>query len=212
MNLAVGLLTRTYAPEDIVVIKVNDLCNSLGDALLDTDARTQIVFLYVSIRTFILSVLKRQSRRVWLRRRLRDTRKVAGSFTDLAGVDPARLRDAEAAAYLWLLNKALYNELRTGKHSARVLAFDGDRVAESPKEAVGNIAAFFRLSLSEQSLGQLLAHPSVGRYSKDLAFQYDAESRRHSLAEMQNRFGMEAEKGVEWAHGIKQGLEFEDAW
>jgi hypothetical protein len=209
LNLVMRLLTRTYASEDIVIIKVSDFCNSLGDALLKVDTRSRIVFLYVPLRTFILSVLKRQSRRVWLRRRLRDTRKVAGSFPELASVDPGRLRDAEGAAYLWLLNRALYNDLRMGEHSARVLAFDGDTVAESPKRAVAEIAAFFRLTLSEQSLSQLLAHPSVGRYSKDLSLQYDVESRRDALAEMRGRFGMEAEKGVEWACRITQRLEFE---
>jgi hypothetical protein len=212
MSLAVRLLTRTYASEDIVVIKVNDLCNSLGDSLLKTDARSRIVFLYVSLRTFILSVLKRQSRRVWLRRRLRDNRKTAESFPELAKIDPAGLRDAEGAAYLWLLNKALCDSLRKGKHSARVFALDGERVAEGPKTALATVAAFLGLVVSDQRLSQLLDHPSVNRYSKDPSVDYDAESRRHALAEMQARFGMEADKGVEWASGITPRLEFEDAW
>jgi hypothetical protein len=210
MKLALRLLTRTYTPANVVVIKVNDLCNSLGSELLLTDARSRIVFLYVSLSTFILSVLKRQSRRVWLRRRLRDTRKAAESVPELARIDPAKLRDAEGAAYLWLLNKTHYDNLRRGDHSARVFACDGERVAESPEIAIADIAAFFGLPLSQQGLSQLLAHPFVGRYSKDQSVQYDAESRRHDLAEMQSRFGVETEKGVEWAYGIKQEIEFEE--
>lgn len=211
MDLALRLLTRTYAAKDIVVIKVNDLCNSIGDALLQVDDRSKIVFLYVPLKTFILSVLKSQSRRVWLRRRLRDTRKAAEAFPELASVDPAGLRDAEGAAYLWVLNNALYNDLRRGKHAGRVLAFNGEGVADTPKMAVAAIAAFFELALSEQTLSQVLAHPHVSRYSKDLSLEYDSESRRHALTEMQAQFGMEAERGVEWAYGIKQILEFESA-
>lgn len=212
MNLAIRLLTRTYAPDHVVVIKVNDLCNSIGHALLKTDRRSQIVFLHVPLRTFILSVLKTQSRRVWLRTRLRDTRKAAESFPRLDGIDPASLRDAEGAAYLWLLNSLIYNRLRMGEDSARVLAFDGEKVAENPKQALAEIASFFRLTLPESTLSQLLVDPSVGRYSKNLSVEYNTESRRHDLERVQARFGKEAENGVDWAGGIKPSLEFDGPW
>lgn len=212
MELAIRLLTRTYSSENVVVIKVNDLCNSMGDALLSSDARARIVFLYVSLRTFILSVLKRQSRRVWLRTRLRDTRKTAEEIPELANVHTDRLRDAEAAAYLWLLNKALYNKLHMGEHSPRVLAFDGDRVAENLKAAIADIAVFFHVAPSEETLDQLASHPYVSHYSKDLSIEYDRESRRQAMAEMETKFGMEANRGIEWASGMKQPLEFEDGW
>lgn len=209
MNLTVRLLTRTYTPQDIVAIKVNDLCNSIGDVLLTMDARSRVVFLYVSLRTFVLSVLKRQSRRVWLRTRIRDTGRIAKLFPALANVDATRLRDAEAAAYLWLLNSALYYDLRTGEHSERVMALDGEKLAENPDVTVSEVAAFFHLTLPQRKLDELLNHPSVSRYSKDMSLQYDSESRRQDLTEAQARFGMEADKGMEWARGIRENLEFE---
>lgn len=212
MSLVVRLLTRTYAPADIVVIKVNDLCNSMGDALLKMDVRSRIIFLYVSLETFVLSVLKRQSRRTWLRTRIRDSRRVVELFPALANIDTARLGDAEAAAYLWLLNSALYQDLRNGEYSEHVFALDGDKVAESPKTVIADVAAFLQLTLSEQRLDELLNHPSVRRYSKDTSHPYDANSRRTDLAQAQIRFGAEVEEGVEWAHGIKQRLEFDSPW
>jgi hypothetical protein len=212
MRLVVRLLTRTYAPGDIVVIKVNDLCNSVGDALLEIDARSRVIFLYVSLRIFLLSVLKRPSRRTWLRMRIRDTRRVAQQFPALASVDTARLCDAEAAAYLWLLNSALYQELSNGKYSKQVFALDGERVAERPKTAIEDVAAFLQLALSEQRLDELLNHPSVRRYSKDTSLEYDASSRRTDLTQADARFGVEAEEGVAWASGIKRRLEFDSPW
>jgi hypothetical protein len=209
MDLTVRLLTRTYKPQDVVAIKVNDLCNSVGDVLLTMDTRSRVIFLYVSLRSFVLSVLKRQSRRVWLRTRIRDTERVAKFFPALANVDATRLRDAEAAAYLWLLNSALYHDLRTGEHSERVMALDGQRLAENPDTAVSEVAAFFRLTLPQRELDELLNHPSVGRYSKDLSLEYDSESRQRDLAQAQARFGTEADKGMEWARGIRENLEFE---
>jgi hypothetical protein len=211
LNLSVRLLTRTYTGADIVVIKVNDLCNSLGDSLLEANAHSKIVFLYVSLEIFILSVLKRQARRVWLRRRLRDTRTSAESFPELANIDPGTLRDAEGAAYLWLLNNAIYNALRAGNHAARVIALDGDGVAENPEVVLTKVAAFLGLTLHGPKLTQLLAHPYVRRYSKDLSLEYDTISRRQTLADTQAQFGMEAERGVQWASGIKHTLEFESA-
>jgi hypothetical protein len=206
--LGIRLLSRTYRVDDIVVIKVNDLCNVLGDKLLMNDARTKIVFLYVGLRTFIVSVLRTEKRRAWLRRRLLDNQMAIQMFPRLADVDTTSLSDAEAGAFLWLLNSALCHRFSMGVDSSRVAVLNGDGVAESPREAVRTVAGFFGFTLEEAQLKEILAHPSVSRYSKDLSQVYDLESRRQDLRKLEDSLGSEADKGIEWALQTKQGLEF----
>jgi hypothetical protein len=212
IDLGVRLLTRTFASEDIVVVKVNDLCNSLGDLFLEMHAGSRIVFMYVPLRTFILSVLKYKSRRLWLRSRLVHNATTAQSIPALSHIDTNSLSDSEGAAFLWLVNRALYSNLRAGRHSMRVLAVDGERVAEDPKMTVSDVAAFLGLSVDEEKLAAILAHPSTSRYSKNMSIQYDANSRRQDLARMQSQFGLEADEGMELARRIKATFDFEGPW
>jgi hypothetical protein len=212
LGLGIHLLTRTFASGDVVVIKVNDLCNLLGDVLLEMNPQSRIIFLYVPIRTFVLSVLKQKSRRLWLRSRLASNRRTASMIPALREIDTADLTDSQGAAFLWLINSALYNNLRLGTHSDRVLPLNGDRVAEEPGTTVANLTRFLELSVTEEKLTSVLAHPAASRYSKNMSIQYDASGRRRDLERMEVEFGLEADEGLQWAHGIKTSLEFDGRW
>ncbi len=211
LSICLKLLGRTYTANEVVVIKVNDACNFIGDVLLSNDARSKIVFLYVEIRTFLLSVLKSQRRRTWLRRRLADNRKAAQAVPLLSAIDTASLSDAERGAYLWLINSAICDRLRTGLDSERVLPLDGERVAEAPKETLRIVGDFLGLPLEEPQLEKMLVHPSISRYSKDLSQTYNVNSRRNEAKTLEAQFGDEVEQGIEWARRIKNELQFSPA-
>jgi hypothetical protein len=205
MNLGLALMNRTYAPDDTVVIKVNDLCNALGDVLLSSDPRSKIVFLSVDLRTFLLSCLKSEKRRNWVRMRLRNTSKIAASVPILANVDLASLSDAEAAAYIWLLNVTLCQGLRSGSNSARVMVLDGGQVAENGSDVVRAVTKFFELQLSGDDLSAIPLDCTSSRYSKDRSREYDSRVRRNDLIALEVSLGREADAGMDWVSRMGGG-------
>jgi len=202
-DLCIRLLARAYGADEVVIVKANDRCNALGKLLLECNDRSRAIFLSIALRTFLLSVLKTQKRREWLRERLRVGKKDAASFPVLAGIDPRQLGDAEAGAYLWMLNDALCRQLCFKTETSRAMALDGEEIAESPHTALRAVACHFELPLDSRELKYVLTHPSIGRYSKDLSVAYDVNSRRREMIDLEKRFCAEADLGIAWAvnHG-----------
>jgi hypothetical protein len=198
LDLSIRLLNRRYAPEDIVVTKTNDLCNSLGEILLARDRASKAVFLTIGLKEFLLVLMKGPDRRRWLRARLRRAQQDAAIIPELAGFDPAAMTDAEGGAYLWALNEALRARL-SAIDPGRVLTLPGERIADAPAEAVRAAAEHFGLPVSNGLPKNLFSGATATRHAKDPSRTYDARSRRKELNGLEKKIGREADRGVEWA-------------
>jgi hypothetical protein len=198
LDLCVRLLGRGYAPEDIVAIKVNDICNSLGELLLARDAASQAVFVTIGLKDFLLVLLKSPDRRQWLRGRLLKAQKDAAIIPELAGFDPVQMSDAEGGAYLWALNEALRARLCSLGQS-RVLTLPGEEISDAPAKAVRAVANHFGLPDSDGWPKDIFCGATAATYAKDPSRAYDAGSRRKELKTLRKQIGAEADRGVEWA-------------
>jgi hypothetical protein len=190
-------LARTYAPEDTVIIKVNDRCNSLGEVLLEQDSRSKIIFIAIELKTFIVSTLKSEVRRNWLRTRLYDAERDAAAFPALAPINVGKLSDAHAAAFLWSLNSSICRRLRT-RNPARVHIVDGEQIPGNAEAIVRQCLIDFNIPFEEQQLTWTVNHAAASKYSKDPSRPYDGESRRRDLLDAEQRIGEELEEGTRW--------------
>jgi Sulfotransferase domain len=207
-NLGLKLLSRTCAEHQTVIVKVNDICNPLGNLLLKYSHQSRIVFLSSSLRTFLLAVLKSEDRRTWLRERVKGAKHNAAAAPGMVEIDATNLGDAEAGAYLWTLNRAICHDLRTNGNSDRVLAMNGEAISDTPKEALSEIGAFLGLPLKEKDILEMMKHATASRYSKNQSQKYDAKSRLEEVVQLENRWGAEVDKGVEWARKVQHLLGF----
>ncbi len=146
-NLCTRLLARGYTAEDIIAIKVNDICNSLGEMLLARNSGSKAVFVTIGLKDFLLVLLKSPERRQWLRGRLVKAQRDAAIVPGLAGFDPAQMSDAEGGAYLWALNEALRARL-CSLNPSRVLTLPGEEISDAPAVAVMAVANHFGLPVS----------------------------------------------------------------
>jgi hypothetical protein len=109
-----ALLSRAYASDTAVVIKTNDACNWMGSRLLDHDRQTKIIFLASPLRFFLLSTLRTEERRSWVRTRVRELRAHLAQVPFLAEIVTADLSDGECGAAIWLLNSFLCSSSLAG--------------------------------------------------------------------------------------------------
>lgn len=198
-DLCLRLLSRTYAPNEMVVMKPVDCCSMIGSRLLQHNSQASITFLMIPLRSFILSILKSGERRDWARMRIRQVFKRAAVWPEIANRDLERLNVAESAACLWLVHRYLAGELLHGPHHSRVLLVNGDDLAESPRQTLAAILEMCLLPADNDTLDQLVSHPSVARYSKDLSRPYDASTRSTEILELERCWSAEADTGIEWA-------------
>jgi hypothetical protein len=209
--LCMRLLGRTYDDNDVVVIKVNDLCNAFGHVLLERDPESKAVFLSTSLRTFLLSTLKTEKRREWVEQRVKRTKLHPISFSPLVAIDIDALNAAERSAYLWLFNQMLCHDLLRRWSPKRVLPLNGDMVAEDPSEALRSVTDFWGWPVEEDQMTRVMADPMATNYSKfkGESHPYDAAARRKDLARWEELFREEVEQGVAWAARVTGGTSLE---
>jgi len=204
--LGVSLLTRSFDSRDTVIVKAADVCNNLCDVLLSRDPRSRAVLLSVPLRTFILSVLKSDSRRLWMRARARFWHAESRRDSAIPKVEPDRLDDARRSAFLWMATQALWNPIRRGPSASRVLEVSGDQVANAPRETMRQLGLFFEMDFSDADLDKVAADQTGSRHAKDPRTKYGAADRRRDIEEWEGRFCMEADRAVAWAHSVAPEL------
>lgn len=193
-EICVKLLSRTYLESERPVIKVHEACNVLGNRLLQ-DREVTITFLSTPVRRFLLSVLKEEFRREWVRRRVNHMSR-RPEFAELfQELDVAGLTDAQAACCMWLANDLQSQRLSS---SESVLVVNGDDVADRPLETLTRIAKAGGVAVSEEQLGVIVSHPSVSRYSKNLSLPFNATVRQQEMEELDQQWGKEAQVAIDW--------------
>ena len=199
LDLSIKLLTRTFGGDDLVVIKTHVPCNIIGNQLLEQNNQATLTFLMTSMRSFLLGVLKLDTRCQRVRLWNRIVRRAAARCSSLADIDPEQLDNAKAAAYWWMTTRFLQSELRSGAARARVSVMDGEQLAQSPRETLPPVMNSCGLSLDEDTLQHMLEHPFIQQHSKRPARVYDASEHHQEMAELQDRFGREVNGAIEWA-------------
>jgi hypothetical protein len=196
-DMSTFLLARSYGASDSVVIKVNDLCNALGEDLLARDSRSKILFLQSPLKTFLLSALNSFERRRWVRGRLLVVGCLFARIPFLADVEPSDLSDSEAAAALWLFNCAVCQFMLSGPAAHRVMTLNGEAVADRPRDTLCIAREFFGLGAADA--GADLTDIPSSRHAKDISVPYDAHARARDRTKTEAQFGAETEAGIAWA-------------
>ncbi len=198
LDLAVRLLTRTFAPNDIPVIKTHVPCNVIGGQLLVHNPEASVTFLFTPLRSFLLAVLKSPTRQQRIRIWNRQLAPVAPICPELADVALDQLSPSQSAAYWWLLTRSLCQQLSSGPFANRVSVVNGEELAASPESILRHLISSSGVSVDESQLREILMHPSLRTHSKHPSQEFDAESLREELTTLEDRFGQEADQAIDW--------------
>lgn len=200
LAFATGLLARTFADDETALVKLNDRCNGLVPGLLARHPESRGILLYGDLDSFLTSVLRDPGRRIWLREhRLPLVRADAERCAPLAGLDPERLTDAEAAAYLWLYRLYTFgawaDHPELGPRLALVSASD---FLERRRETLGALVRHLALPADQEELDEAASSPLLDRYAKDPSQLFDAGAEQ----EARRRLGPEIDAGRALAEAV----------
>lgn len=194
VHLALDLLARGARTERAVILKLADSCNALIDTISAGPNEAQQILLYVGMRVFILSVLKSEQRREWMRARVRLWRPSMRSGTPLGGLRPDVMDDALGAAYLWAVTAHLWAQAlgRWGANRFRLL--NGDVVAQDPATALIIAGDCFHLGLGPEDIeGAIKGSGTRDRHAKS-SRAYGSSRRSQDLQRWEGQFGLAADR------------------
>jgi hypothetical protein len=179
LELTVGLLRRVERPSEGALIKGCDSLTNIIPQLMAQHPEARGVLLYTDLDAFVISCLKASSRRAWARDRALAFQRWPGAEAQRER-DVSALDDAEAVAFLWLLQMQAYSRL-LAQLPGRLHALYAESLLQQPAASLSGLAELFGFGpLSAEVVNARLNQPHAKTGEQYDAAQRAAELREHA--------------------------------
>jgi hypothetical protein len=201
IGASIANMTTGFSRREKSQIKLHNCCNNMFRPLLTDSSRG--LFMYSSLRNFLISVLKSTDRRRWVHNQLSVCVLDAGRLATVPTRDVQRLNDPEAAAYLWLLNIQSYVEaVESGDLEVRAL--DCEVLLQNPLQVAVRVAEYLNLEITETELAGNLAGGVMDTHAKTAAPGFNKAQRKKEMRMKEKELRREISHGLWWASRYSQ--------
>lgn len=202
-GLILSLLSRTFRPGDVAVVKPISHANNLMAGMLDWTPDCRGVLLYVDLETYLATMLRPATRRETARAvsgsRLADFHARAGNHEPAL----AELDDARKAALVWLVQmREFADTLRDPSLCGKVRPLEFDCFLSDSRNRLGELAAFFDRHPCAAELDDAVGPELAHRYSKSVAYAFDARARDRMLEASRRAHSGEIAAALDWAAAV----------
>ncbi|HEX8308308.1 MAG TPA: hypothetical protein VF645_07795 [Allosphingosinicella sp.] len=188
LALTAAMLSKRYRKDLPTVVKANVPVNFLLPDLVALDPEAPAIFLYASLRDYLLAILRSENHRGWLQR---VTAQLAACLGDLSG-----LSDAERCAALWLAQMRAFESAISAMPNARAL--DAEAFFSAPRPTLKAAAAHLGVPLDDSAIDATVAGPLFATYSKNPELPFDNEARLARRAELEEPLAPELAEAQRW--------------
>ncbi|HEV7357835.1 MAG TPA: hypothetical protein VGN99_07550 [Steroidobacteraceae bacterium] len=191
------LLSRTFEPRQLAVIKATSFVSELASSLVSRAAAPKAVVMFVSAESYFATILggpnSRQEARMMASSRLeRLHRRIGQPVWQLASLSEGEVLGVSWACEMSALAQA------TKVAAGRTLRVDFDQFIGSPTTALTAVLRHFDLEGASDTVAAILAGPDMRRYSKAPEHPYDAQLRRDVLNQARTVHRAEIGRGLAW--------------
>lgn len=196
------LLSRPFAPGEMVCVKPSTVVNALAAAMLTLRSDACAVLLYAPLRTFLGSIARKGlDGRLWVRSLLLGM--LDDTLLDL-GFSPRDYlgqSDLQVAAVGWLAHQQLFAGLVQRFGAARVRTLDSATLMADPSAALAAFATLVGRPLAPAAIAEIAAGPAFNTHSKSGA-AFDSRDRALELERGDALHAAEIDKVVLWAEAV----------
>lgn len=189
-NLATvaALLSKRYRSDRPTLIKANVPVNFILPQLAALDRSAKMIFLHMTLRDYLLAILRSDDHRAWLQR----------VTTQLAPhLESARdATDGERAAALWLAQIELYAATAVATQNAR--SVDAERFFTRPREVLSAVATHLRVGHDARAIGAVVEGPLFATYSKNPGVAFDNAARLARRAAIEQGLQADLDTAERW--------------
>lgn len=211
LGLATRFLSRTFLPSDRVLIKAD--CNFILDSLLESNKGASVLFWYPALSTFVLSILKEEPRREWVRTRLERSALIHRSqgdrfsFAEYIGRRAHQLTDTQAAACFWLSQICIYHESLRRFRQCRIKILRSDQFIDNTSDTLLALARHFDLKASEADVKRIIQSDVMQYHAKNLLRRFNFGSFSAELRTLAETYRDELANGIHFIETVVSDLE-----
>jgi hypothetical protein len=192
-----GLLARTWRPEQRSVIKLTSFVSEIGAEILAQSERPQALLVYARPLAYLRGIFggpnsRRESQALAPDR----LRRLLLRHPALGSAPPPRL-EGEWIAMSWLCEMSALSSIAQA-FSSQVHWVDFDSFLDAPAASLASILSALGSPTAPAMVEGLLGGPIMQRYSKAPEHAYDAQLRREVLAGADQDFRTEIHGGMLW--------------
>ena len=203
LELSLWMLSKTWRPNQSVMIKPTSQAGSLIPVLLSYTGLEKAVLLYVDLETHLPMILRPHTRR---ETRLFAADYAVSEFSRLAPGypdDPDRYSAAQLAVMSWLLHVREFAEISSRTATApRLLPLHFESFLLDPGGTIIEICRFFDQPVSLDELDRLTSPELLQRAAKKTDQPYGQQARREELAKAREDYREDIEAGLAWADRV----------
>lgn len=214
LNTATKWLSRTYHPDQQVIIKASSFVSEIADDLIGET--NNALCLYVPFERYLETILagegSRQEALQLAGQRLIRIHKRLGTYM----ADLWALSLGQKIALGWLCEMLTLMKASNTAGKEQIFWLNFDTFLAAPQESLGRIAHHFNLEANPNKLEALINGPIMSSYSKAPEHDYSPDLRAQLLAQARSQFAKEISETTEWVYSlgenhpaIKSALTFE---
>jgi hypothetical protein len=167
LALVAAMLSKRYRGDLPTIVKANVPVNFLLPDLVALDPDAPALFLYCSLRDYLLAILRSDNHRTWLRR---VTAQLGAYLGDLSA-----LPDSELCAALWLAQTRAFAAALAAMPGGRAL--DSEAFFAAPRPVLEAAARHLGVPMGDAAIDAVVAGPLFATYSKNPDLPFDNEAR-----------------------------------
>ncbi len=192
---ALGLLGRTWRPDQHAVIKATSFVSEIAEAILDAYGSAAALLMFTPALAYLRCILggpnSRLEAKALAASRLTRLRRRLGKLE----IDPRA--EGEWIAMSWLCEMACL-EQAARRFPSRVLWVDFDAFLTAPQAGLESILRTFGAEPAPAEVDRIVSGPLMRRYSKAPEYAYDAALRREVLESADREHAAEIRRGMDW--------------
>ena len=195
------LLARTFAPDDVAMIKATSFTSNLATPLLAMNSNNRALLLAMSAPAYIAIMLGAQAYAVDLRGFAKNRYRSLQNFLGTLDFELDQLALGELAGLAWLV-ELMKLEVIIDACPQQTLFQDFDAFLTDTRGCLQSMMAFFGLANDPSTLDRLINSPVRGRYSKAPQYRFDATARRLRIEAAGTKAGPEIKQGLAFIEGL----------
>lgn len=179
------LVSRTFAKSEVACVKATSFASEIASELVPPGERALLMF--ATPQNYIGSILAGDNS-------VEEMRLLAGSRAQRLNSRQIYLpsqNDVGVAAAAWACEMTALEQAAEQMADRQILWMNFDRMLGEMDLALTSAANFF--GFDDRRIGEIANGSLMGRYSKDLEYEYGANLRRELIAEAAERFSSEIE-------------------
>lgn len=195
-------LSRSFQPEQKVMIKASSFVSPLAEKLLENDDKA--VFLYTSLDRYLQTILAGQAS-IQEADALADVRllRLNRIFDDYA-INKPELSPYQKIGLGWLCEMATLTIAYDNLSQTNIKWLDFDRFLSDPELHLKAAAEHFSLNMSQELLDKMLNGPIMNSYSKAPEYDYSPSLREDLLKEAAQKHAEGIRQTMQWVEKMAE--------